>query len=160
MVGLVGCTNNNTTLAPNTTSKTDNPTTVITTNNVTTISKEHEYGAMYYAYDATFLSDGNIAYYKCSHCGKYFDENYNEVESVVIPKLSNEISLYVNGDYVKDFTLTEEEENHLSWEMDVENLEKDDVATIRLKNDSNHIFAIFYKKKKKNMIIHKYKCIN
>ena len=140
MVGLVGCTNNNTTLALNTTSKTDNPTTVITTNNVTTTSQEHEYGAMYYAYDATFLSDGNIAYYKCSHCGKYFDENYNEVESVVIPKLSNEISLYINGDYVKDFTLTEEEENHLSWEMDVENLEKDDVATIRLKNDSNHIF--------------------
>lgn len=115
----------------------------ITTNAPTTTTSEHVYGAMYYALDATFLRDGNIAYYQCSHCNKYFDEDYNEVESVVVPKLSNELSLYINGDYVKDFTLEEEDENHLEWSMDLTNLKKGDVVTIRLKNDSNHIFDFF-----------------
>ena len=142
---LVGCGNNIT--GANTT--TANPTTTtqsITTNEVTTnitTTTEHEYGAMYYALEATFLRDGNIAYYQCSHCNKYFDEDYNEVESVVVPKLSNELSLYINGDYVKDFTLEEEDDNHLLWSIDLTNLKKDNVITIRLKNDSNHIFDFF-----------------
>ena len=144
---LVGCGNNITSV--NTT--TNNPTTTtttqsITTNEVTTnitTTTEHEYGAMYYALEATFLRDGNIAYYQCSHCNKYFDEDYNEVESVVVPKLSNELSLYINGEYVKDFTLDEEDENHLLWSIDLTNLKKDNVITIRLKNDSNHFFDFF-----------------
>ncbi len=138
----VTTTESNTTTQPSTTSK-QITTNNITTNVVTTTASEHEYGAMYYSLDATFLRDGNIAYYQCSHCNKYFDENYNEVESVVVPKLSNELSLYINGDYVKDFTLDEEDENHLEWSMDLTNLNKGDVVTIRLKNDANHIFDFF-----------------
>ena len=143
---LVGCGNNITSVNTTTNNPTTTTTQSITTNEVTTnitTTTEHEYGAMYYALDATFLRDGNIAYYQCSHCNKYFDEDYNEVESVVVPKLSNKLSLYINGDYVKDFTLDEEDENHLLWSIDLTNLKKDDVVTIRLKNDSNHIFDFF-----------------
>ena len=140
ITSLVGCANNTQTAKD--TTITQNPTTTITTNNVTTLS-EHEYGYMYYAKDATFLEEGNIAYYQCSHCNKFFDENFVEVESVVIPKLSNEISLYINGEYNSDFELVEEEENHISWKLNANNLKKDDVVTIRSKNDSTKTFNFF-----------------
>lgn len=140
ITSLVGCANNTQTAKD--TTITQNPTTTITTNNVTTLS-EHEYGYMYYAKDATFLEEGNIAYYQCSHCNKFFDENFVEVESIVIPKLSNEISLYINGEYNSDFELIEEEENHISWKLNANNLKKDDVVTIRSKNDSTKTFNFF-----------------
>ncbi len=137
---LVGCNSK----TENNVTTTNNPTTVVTTNNVTTTSNEHEFGAMFYARPASFLADGNIAYYKCSHCDKYFDENYNEVESVIVPKWSNELVLFVNGEYKADITLVEEDENHIYWALNgVNNLKKDDVVTIRSKNDTTTSYEYF-----------------
>ena len=53
----------------------------------------HEYGSMYWGKSANFWEDGNIEYYQCETCEKYFDVEYNEVESVVIPKFSTDVSI-------------------------------------------------------------------
>ena len=46
----------------------------------------HKYGDLNPMVDSTCYSEGHEAYYQCSGCGKYFDENKNEIpEPVVIP---------------------------------------------------------------------------
>ncbi|MCQ2792045.1 MAG: Ig-like domain-containing protein [Bacilli bacterium] len=44
----------------------------------------HNYGELTPAVEPTRDSDGHIAYYHCSECGKYFDENKSEVEEIAI----------------------------------------------------------------------------
>ena len=97
---------------------------------------QHTYGAMYYAVPATFFNDGNIAYYECSECHKLFDENYQEVSSVIIPKLSTDIVLMVNGTNKGEFTLTTQEKNALVWDIKGQNLKKDDVIGLAAKADN------------------------
>ena len=103
----------------------------------------HNYGAMYYARPATFFADGNIAYYYCEGCQKYFDENHNEVSSVVIPKLSNEISLLVNGVKASDFTLLEENESVINWSISNIELHKNDLIEIASKADNSVKYEFF-----------------
>ena len=102
---------------------------------------QHTYGAMYYAVPATFFNDGNIAYYKCSECQKLFDENYHEVQSVVIPKLSTDIVLMVNGQNKGDFTVTSQEENAIIWSITGQNLKKDDVIGLAAKADNTKTYT-------------------
>jgi len=104
---------------------------------------EHEYGNMYYARPATFFSDGNIAYYYCEKCGKYFDENKNEAETVVIPKLSTDIVLLVNGTKVADFTLSEQNENLIVWELSYTELKKGDLIEVADKTDNTQKYSYF-----------------
>ncbi len=102
---------------------------------------QHTYGAMYYDRPATFFDDGNIAYYECTGCHKLFDENYNEVQSVTIPKLSTDIVLMVNGQNKGDFTVTTKEENTIVWDITGKSLKKDDVIGLVAKADNTKTYT-------------------
>lgn len=104
---------------------------------------KHSYGSMYYERPATFFDDGNIAYYYCEECGKYFDENKKEVDSVVIPKLSTDIVLLVNGTKVADFVLSSSDENHINWALTGINLKKDDLIEVADKADNTKKYDYF-----------------
>lgn len=103
----------------------------------------HDYGAYYYAKPATFFEDGNIKYYYCEECGKYFDEDYNEVESVIIPKLSSDVVLLVNGTKVGDFSTTKVEESCIEWNLSNIELKKDDILTIAAKDNTSIIYPYY-----------------
>jgi hypothetical protein len=86
----------------------------------------HNFGALHEKVNPTFLTDGNIAYYECMDCHKYFDANKNEVDTIVLNKDSKEISLSVNNETKADFIVLEEDDNHISWEAKDLNLLRDD----------------------------------
>lgn len=53
----------------------------------TVIAKlQHAYGTLHAAVEPTCHSEGNVAYYECAECHKYFDEDHDEIESYVIQK--------------------------------------------------------------------------
>ncbi len=104
---------------------------------------EHTFGSLYYAVPASFLADGNIAYYQCSGCHKYFDSNREEVSTIVIPKLSSEIVLMVNGTERAEFTKDEEDDTHILWSLDSISLKKDDVITIAAKADNTTTYSFY-----------------
>lgn len=97
--------------------------------------EEHNYGELHERVEPTFLKEGNIAYYECSHCHKYFDSSKNEVESITIEKYSKDISLQISFEYIGDFTVEEENENHIVWTYSHIDLERD--TTIRVVDKKN-----------------------
>ena len=95
-----------------------------------TIEKsDHEYGSMYWGKSPSFWEDGNIEYYFCEECEKYFDADYTEVESVVLPKLSRNISICVNGVAIP-LVIVEENESQIIWTLDNLDVTKGDIITI------------------------------
>ena len=97
----------------------------------------HTFGELHSEVAPSFLNDGNIAYYECADCHKYFDINKKEVDSVVLPKYSSEISLKVNMAYKKDFTLVEESDTHLLWTITDIDLSRDDYILVVDKENKN-----------------------
>ena len=89
----------------------------------------HEYGSMYWGKSANFWEDGNIEYYQCETCEKYFDVEYNEIETPVIPKYSSNLSICVNG-VPTALVLGEQHENFISWSLEGLSVTKGDVITI------------------------------
>lgn len=104
--------------------------------------ENHEFGAMYYARRADFFYDGNIAYYQCSKCEKYFDEQYNEVETVVIPKHSTNLSICVNG-VPTALVLGEQREGYITWSLEGLSVKKGDVITICQTNNLELTYNYF-----------------
>ena len=80
--------------------------------------------------EPTFLSEGTEEYYRCSQCGKIFDKNKNEIDDNVIPRLSPEMALFVNGNYVCEMELEESDRFHLTWKSVEVNVSKLDVISV------------------------------
>ena len=104
---------------------------------------QHTYSAMYYEVQPDFFHDGNIAYYECTECHKKFDEHFNEVESVVLPKLSSDLVLLVNNENKGDFTVTEQDDSHIVWDLKGKSLHKDDVIGVAAKADNSKTYSYF-----------------
>ncbi len=79
----------------------------------------------------TFFKDGHITYYYCYDCRKYFDEDFNEIseESTIIPKLSRNLVLNVNGEKRAEFTVQGDSDESLTAELTGISLKKDDLIT-------------------------------
>ena len=102
----------------------------------------HNWGDLNYGYPATFTEDGIIDHYQCGECGKYFDANKQEVDSIVIPKLSTDLSICVNGIPVA-LVLTDEDENRLVWTLEGLSVEEGDVITICQTGEPNIVYSYF-----------------
>ena len=89
----------------------------------------HEYGSMYWGKSANFWEDGNIEYYQCETCDKYFDVEYNEVETVVIPKYATNLSICVNGTPT-ELVLGEQNDSFIEWSLEGLSVTKGDVITL------------------------------
>ncbi|MCR4875196.1 MAG: hypothetical protein K5923_05640 [Clostridia bacterium] len=93
--------------------------------------------------EPTFFSEGAIRYRRCRDCDKYFDENGNEItyEETIIPKLSKNIDLYVNGNKKYEFTLKKDENREIKWEIEGANLKAGDVITLVSKEDNSLLYT-------------------
>ena len=92
---------------------------------------EHNYGTLNKGYPATFFSDGQIDYYYCADCKKYFDSDKNEVNSIKIPRLSYEnVSIYLNGKCHKCSNVHFLEKNSIEWYFRDLDLKTGDVISI------------------------------
>ena len=59
---------------------------------------EHAYGTLHEATEPTCFSEGNVAYYECAVCKKYFDADHNEITSYVIEKTQHNFGAWQKGD--------------------------------------------------------------
>ena len=104
-------------------------------------AKGHNYTALTPAKEPTFLAEGNIAYYGCNDCSKKFDSEKKAVDTVVIPKLSNELVLLANNQKVGDFTVKESNSYSIKWELANVNLNKSDTITVAAKADNTVVYT-------------------
>ncbi len=83
LAGCIGACGSNPTSQPSTPVD-DTP--VVQPDNPPVVEHVHNYGTLV-EYDSSSCPDtpGHIAYYHCEECGKYFDEDKNEVESIELP---------------------------------------------------------------------------
>ncbi|MCR4875197.1 MAG: hypothetical protein K5923_05645 [Clostridia bacterium] len=92
--------------------------------------EEHDL-RFYEGHEPTFSSDGFISHYICQKCGKYYNVDFKEIPSLKLlklPKLSENILLFVNGKNKGEFTKTNPDK--FEWELSGVNLKKDDVITL------------------------------
>lgn len=59
---------------------------------------EHDYGTLHEATEPTCFSEGNVAYYECAVCKKYFDADHNEITSYVLEKTQHNFGAWQKGD--------------------------------------------------------------
>ena len=102
----------------------------------------HEYGSLYWGKSANFWEDGNIEYYQCSVCHKYFDSEYNEIETPVIPKFATDLSICVNGTPTA-LVIGEQHENFIEWSLEGLSVTKGDVITL-CQTDNKEIVHTYF----------------
>ncbi len=90
----------------------------------------------------SYINDGNIEYYYCCFCDKYFDEEYNEIskEDTVIPKLSTDLYLYVNGESKGIFSFSKDN-YYLNWEMANVRLKANDEISLVFADDPTNTYS-------------------
>ena len=59
---------------------------------------DHAYGTLHEATEPTCFREGNVAYYECAVCNKYFDADHKEITSYVIEKTQHNLGAWDKGD--------------------------------------------------------------
>lgn len=73
-------------------------TTELTAEQILKTLAEHAYGTLHEATEPTCFREGNVAYYECAVCKKYFDADHNEITSYVIEKTQHNFGAWQKGD--------------------------------------------------------------
>ncbi len=73
-------------------------TTELTAEQILKTLAEHDYGTLHEATEPTCFSEGNVAYYECAVCKKYFDADHNEITSYVLEKTQHNFGAWQKGD--------------------------------------------------------------
>lgn len=73
-------------------------TTELTAEQILKTLAEHAYGTLHEATEPTCFSEGNVAYYECAVCKKYFDADHNEITSYVLEKTQHNFGAWQKGD--------------------------------------------------------------
>ena len=89
----------------------------------------HTFGALQKAVPAGFFAEGNIAYYRCADCGRLFDEEKKQVESIAVPVRSADLSVCINGEPIH-LTKTQQSPEQIQWSSEKMRLSKGDVMTV------------------------------
>lgn len=63
-----------------------------------TIPAAHKLGTLVAATESTCKTQGNVAYYECAVCKKYFDADHNEITSYVLEKTQHNFGAWQKGD--------------------------------------------------------------
>ena len=61
----------------------------IVTEDELVIPSAHEYGELFECVKPSCTKEGSISFYECGRCGKRFDENYSEIDTVLIPPVGH-----------------------------------------------------------------------
>ena len=75
---------------------------------------DHEYGDLIPEVSPTVFEEGVIAHYECTTCGGIFNESKEAVTSTSIEKVVPEISIYLDGEAVAEFTVDETTSSKIS----------------------------------------------
>lgn len=73
-------------------------TTELTAEQILKSLADHAYGTLHEATEPTCFREGNVAYYECAVCKKYFDADHNEITSYVIEKTQHNFGALQKGD--------------------------------------------------------------
>ena len=103
-------------------------------------NSSHSFGTLVAGVDAGFLRDGHIAYYQCKECGKLFDEQKKEVDTVALPRLSPELSLCVNGSALP-LVCSGSGDTRITWTLDGLTLTEGDVITVCSSAEPRTVYA-------------------
>lgn len=91
---------------------------------------DHKTAALVEAKEPTFLEDGCIEHFVCNVCGKYLDKDRNVIDNVVIPKLSDNLSVCLNGEIVAPLRIESSDTYFIKLLSDPINVNAGDVVTI------------------------------
>ena len=93
---------------------------------------DHKPGALVEAKEPTFFVDGCIEHFVCNACGKYLDKDRNVIDNAIIPKLSANLSICLNGEIVAPLKVKSVSETTRKAELvsDPISVKKGDIVTI------------------------------
>ena len=99
---------------------------------VTYLLGDHKPGALVEAKEPTFFVDGCIEHFVCNACGKYLDKDRNVIDNAIIPKLSANLSICLNGEIVAPLKVKSVSETTRKAELvsDPISVKKGDIVTI------------------------------
>ena len=100
----------------------------------------HAYGTLYDAKPSTFFEKGNVEYYHCFNCGRFFDKNLLYINDVTTDKISTELAIGINGQIKADFEIVEESSDRITWQISGLKVTAGDVVTVCLKNNTENAF--------------------
>ena len=73
---------------------------------ITTAPGSHKYGELTPGKEATYYEEGVLSYYSCLTCRGLFNEAKEPITSTVIPKVTPEFAVYLDGTFAGKFELT------------------------------------------------------
>lgn len=96
---------------------------------------DHEYGELIPEVSPTMFEEGVIAHYECTTCGGIFNESKEAVISTSIEKVVPEISIYLDGEAVAEFTVDETTSGKIS--LSIADLEVTEGQLVTIRNTAN-----------------------
>ncbi len=91
---------------------------------------DHKPGTWVEAKEPTFLEDGCIGHYVCNVCGQNIDRDLKVLGDVVIPKLSSNLSVCLNGEIVAPLKIERSDSYFVKLVTDPINVKAGDVVSI------------------------------
>ena len=92
---------------------------------------DHKYGELTPEVSPTMFEEGVIAHYECAVCGGIFNESKEAVTSTSIEKVIPEISIYLDGEAVAEFTVDETTSGKISFSIADLEVTEGQLVTIR-----------------------------
>ena len=96
---------------------------------------DHEYGELIPEVSPTIFEEGVIAHYECTTCGGIFNESKEAVTSTSIEKVVPEISIYLDGEAVAEFTVDETTSGKIS--LSIADLEVTEGQLVTIRDTAN-----------------------
>ena len=96
---------------------------------------DHEYGELIPEVSPTLFEEGVIAHYECTTCGGIFNESKEAVTSTSIEKVVPEISIYLDGEAVAEFTVDETTSGTIS--LSIADLEVTEGQLVTIRDTAN-----------------------
>ena len=91
---------------------------------------DHKPGAWVGAKEPTFLEDGCVEHSVCTACGKSIDRALRVIDNAIIPKLSDNLSICLNGEIVAPLRIESSDTYSIKLLSDPINVNAGDVVTI------------------------------
>jgi len=91
---------------------------------------DHKPGAWIEAKEPTFLEDGCVGHYVCNVCGKTVDRDLAVINNAIIPKLSSNLSVCLNGEIVAPMKIERSDSYSVKLLSDPISVKAGDVVTI------------------------------
>ena len=100
---------------------------------ITTAPGSHIYGELTPGKEATYYEEGALSYYSCITCRGLFNEAKEPITSTVIPKVTPEFAVYLDGTFAGKFELTNTSSGDIM--LSLKNISVTKGQTVTIRND-------------------------